>query len=301
MARGQGNEVATGLFVGLSTVDLGYLVPNYPTEDSKVTAQEQVTTAGGPATNAAVAYSFLSAGGARLVTALGEHWLTRVVRDDLDSHDVTVVDLTPNVQALPPASSIIVSQETASRTIVSLDATRTHAPVPDSPDQLVGDAKVVLVDGHLVGSCLAVARAARIAGIPVVFDGGRWKDTHRELLQYVDIAIVSGRFAPPEAEDVHEFLHGLGVEFAATTDGAGLIHWSAPDQADVVSVPSVAAVDTLGAGDIFHGAFCYYFSERGGRDFPEALGDAAAVAAASCERFGTRAWMESGRGRFPAR
>ncbi|PMB30496.1 ribokinase, partial [Fischerella thermalis CCMEE 5319] len=50
------------------------------------------------------------------------------------------------------------------------------------------------------------------------------------------------------------------------------------------------AVDTLGAGDIFHGAFCHYVLRE---NFLDALASAAKIAAFSCQFFGTRRWMES--------
>ena len=57
-----------------------------------------------------------------------------------------------------------------------------------------------------------------------------------------------------------------------------------------VDVPQVQPVDTLGAGDIFHGAFCYYILQA---SFTDALTRAAKIAANSCQFFGTRRWMES--------
>jgi sugar/nucleoside kinase (ribokinase family) len=51
----------------------------------------------------------------------------------------------------------------------------------------------------------------------------------------------------------------------------------------------IKAVDTLGAGDIFHGAFCHYILQQ---DFPTALSNAAKVAARSCESFGTRLFFK---------
>ncbi|ROP41886.1 PfkB family carbohydrate kinase [Saccharothrix texasensis] len=291
--------MAEGLFVGLSTVDLGYLVAEYPDEDDKVTALEQATAAGGPATNAAVAFAFLAGGQSRLATAVGRHWMAGLIRDDLARHQVELVDLAPDQDGGPPASSIIVSGKTASRTVVSLDATRVQAPAPADPAALLGEAGIVLVDGHQAEPCAAAAAAARAAGVPVVFDGGHWKPTHAELLRHIDIAICSSRYAPPGTADVdetHQYLHDQGVRCAATTAGEGPIRWSTRRNGGVVKPPSVTALDTLGAGDIFHGAFCHYYLRD--RDFPRALENAAAVAAASCERFGTRAWMASGRERF---
>ncbi|MGH8884181.1 MAG: PfkB family carbohydrate kinase [Egibacteraceae bacterium] len=297
-------SVDRGVFVGLTALDFGYLVQRYPVEDTKNTAEDQFTAAGGPATNAAVTFAFLARGGTHLMTALGAHFLTEFVRDDLRQHAVQVTDLTPERAEPPPISSITIARENGSRTVVSLDASRLVVPASALPDGLLHDVGVVLLDGHLPELCVAVARAAREAGVPVVFDGGRWKKINDVLLEYVDIAICSRSFHPPAAVDhgrhaVHEYLHARGVDLVATTDGAAPIRFSTPTAQGEVAVPQTAAIDTLGAGDIFHGAFCYYFLRSNGR-FREALENAALVASTSCAHFGTRAWMAAnGRARFP--
>jgi sugar/nucleoside kinase (ribokinase family) len=293
-----------GLFVGIATLDLGYLVQRYPVEDTKNTAEDQFIAAGGPATNAAVTFAFLARGRTHLATALGTHFLTEFVREDLRQHAVQVTDLTPERADPPPISSITISREHGSRTVVSLDASRLAVPALAFPDGLSHDAGVVLLDGHFPQLCVAVARAARKAGVPVVFDGGRWKQINDELLTHVDIAICSRSFHPPAVLDagrraVHEYLHARGVRLVATTDGAAPIRFSTPTAQGEIAVPRTAVIDTLGAGDIFHGAFCYYFL-RANRRFPEALENAALVASASCAHFGTRAWMiANGRSSFP--
>ena len=156
-----------------------------------------------------------------------------------------VIDLTPEATTSPPVSSIVVSRQSASRTIVSLDASRTQASRPAELSGLIGDAAIVLVDGHQADACAAIAQAATAAGIPVVFDGGRWKDSHRALLRHVDVAICSGRYDPQHG-DVHDYLHNLGVQHVATTDGDGPIRWSTPSGGGIVKAPAVIAVDTLG-------------------------------------------------------
>jgi sugar/nucleoside kinase (ribokinase family) len=56
---------------------------------------------------------------------------------------------------------------------------------------------------------------------------------------------------------------------------------------------SIQPVDTLGAGDIFHGAFCHYLLER--NDFLLSLERAGEVASLACTSLGTRAWIEQAR------
>ncbi|MFN7658917.1 MAG: PfkB family carbohydrate kinase, partial [Dolichospermum sp.] len=55
-------------------------------------------------------------------------------------------------------------------------------------------------------------------------------------------------------------------------------------------VPTIQPVDTLGAGDIFHGAFCHYILEN---SFVQALELAANTAAKACQYFGTRNWLNA--------
>jgi sugar/nucleoside kinase (ribokinase family) len=50
-------------------------------------------------------------------------------------------------------------------------------------------------------------------------------------------------------------------------------------------------VDTLGAGDVFHGSFVHHLAQRG-RDAVDALADAAADASASVAHRGPRAWAD---------
>ncbi|MBV7705604.1 sugar kinase [Nocardia nova] len=275
------------LFVGLTTVDLAYAVDAYPAEDTKTRARDQFLGAGGPAANAAVACAILT-GGARLLTAVGRHPLTALIRDDLRSHGVELVDTTARRTDPPPISSIVVAAGAGTRTIVSLDGSGIEAPFDHAFADLVREAPVVLVDGHHIELALGIARVARDAGVPVVLDGGRWKPEHTQLLPLVDIAICSASFAPPGAENVFDHLHRIGVRAVAVTRGQQPILHSANGIRGEIAVGEVDGADTLGAGDILHGAFCAYHSR--GHDFADALTRAAAVATLSCRFFGTRAW-----------
>jgi sugar/nucleoside kinase (ribokinase family) len=72
----------------------------------------------------------------------------------------------------------------------------------------------------------------------------------------------------------------------AVTNGPGPIRWRTAEASGEITPPVVNAIDTLGAGDIFHGAFCHAFAI--GQDFPASLAAAAEVAARSCARWGPR-------------
>lgn len=282
----------TGLFVGLSTVDIAYRVGSYPAEDTKTQATDQYLGAGGPATNAAVAFAALG-GSATLVTAVGRHQLTGPIRSDLTAHGVEVVDVVPDSEHRPPVSSIVVAEAAATRTIVSLDGSRISVDFDPATAGLLTEADVLLVDGHHPALAEGFCAAARELGIPVVLDAGRWKDAHTRILPLVHTAICSSAFAPPgirpgDTPAVLDFLESTGVTDIAITDGDKPIIGRTGGRSIELRVPAVPALDTLGAGDILHGAFCYYRSA--GHAFPDALARASAVATLSCRYFGTREW-----------
>lgn len=281
------------LFAGLTTIDLAYLVDDYPVEDTKTQASDQFLGAGGPAANAAVTYAFLSGSRPTLVTALGSHQLTEIARADLTEHGVRPVDVIAGEQQQLPISSIVVARRARTRTLVSLDGSRISAPAAGST-VFTDDLRIVLVDGHHEALCLEAARQARSRGITVMLDAGRWKDVHAELLPLVDVAICSAAFRPPgvpdDPADVLNYLADAGVSAAAVSAGEAPIRCRWGDDTCAVPVGREQVIDTLGAGDILHGAFCYYFGDLG-QPFPEALSNAARVATFSCRYFGTREWM----------
>ncbi|RZS36542.1 sugar/nucleoside kinase (ribokinase family) [Herbihabitans rhizosphaerae] len=287
--------MAGALFVGLTTLDIAYLVDTYPREDSKVRASGQFTGAGGPAANAAVTYAFLSRQAPTLVTALGSHYLTSVVRDELRANNVEVVDAIVDESAPLPISSIIVAESARTRTIVSLDASRITATLDaESCRKMVRDSTIVLVDAHYGQLASTVARQARSLGVPVVLDAGRWQDAHRDLLADIDVAICSEAFTPPGVaghDQVISYLQDSGPTHVAITRADESILYSTGSERGEILVSSPHAIDTLGAGDIFHGAFCHYY-EPAESNFVEALTRSADLASYSCGYFGTREWMK---------
>ncbi|NNH73405.1 sugar kinase [Nocardia uniformis] len=281
------------VFVGLSTLDIAYAVEEYPAADTKTRADAMFLGAGGPAANAAVAYAFLSGHTPTLITALGRHALAEPIRGDLREHGVAVVDSTPERGQRPPVSSILVATGAGTRTIVSMDGSEIGDPLPNPELGVLDSAAMVLVDGHYPELALGIAAAARRRGIAVVLDAGRWREIHSDLLPLVDIAICSDAFAPPGVaagtDALLDQLLSVGPHSVAVSRGGRPIRYATATERGELPVPLSTAVDTLGAGDILHGAFCHFHSR--GADFRTALRRAAEVATLSCDYLGTREWM----------
>jgi sugar/nucleoside kinase (ribokinase family) len=288
-------SAAPALFAGLCTVDVIQAVEKVPAADEKATALRQTVAAGGPATNAAVTYAHLG-GRATLLTGVGKHALAAGVRTDVARSGVKLVDATPDRREPPPVSTILVTAATGERAVVSTNAAGYSLDPPAGLLDLVGQHKAVLVDGHHADLARAVLVAARWAGIRTMLDGGSWKPNTPGLLPYLDVAVCSADFHAPGTEDADEvlaYLRGHGVTAAAVTDGSAPVRWSVGDATGEVEVPVVEVVDTLGAGDVFHGALLHALG-TGPLDpttFAAALTRAAAVAARSCASFGTRDWL----------
>ena len=287
-----GEVVADGIFIGLSTIDIVYNVDEFPAPNSKVAALSQDALVGGPATNACIAFAHLG-GKAALVTAVGRHALAALVREELSRYAIELADLNPDFVGLPVISSVAVDQR-GNRNVVSANAARVTTPAARVDARLLELARVVLVDGHFMQAGQAWAAAAKERNTKVVLDGGSWKDGTEELLKNVHTAICSADFLPPgcgNADEVMEYLRAAGVGNIAISNGAEPIRFVAGQSAGTLRVPEVEVVDTMGAGDILHGAYCYYASI--GRGFVEALSEAAKIAAESCRYSGTREWMKT--------
>ena len=283
------------MVAGLCVVDLVQRVSRPPGPDEKVTALSRQLVAGGPATNAAVTFAVLG-GEAVLVTAIGSGPLGSLVGADLDRPGLSVVDVAVDDPGFAlNLSSVVVVDGTGERSVVSMDAGAldersavrgARAAVADAaPD-------VVLLDGHYPAVAVEVAGWARTRRIPVVLDAGRWKPSLADLLPLVDEVVCSAAFTVPGGSsfaDIASFGHAAGARVVAQTHGAGAVEVSADGRRTVVEVPSVEAVDTLGAGDVLHGAYAYYRATA--YEPEEALARAAEVASFRCRFAGSRAWV----------
>lgn len=280
-----------GIFLGLLTADIVYYVPQHPGNNQKMKAERQQSFAGGPATNAAVTFAAL-ANHATLITAIGRHLLARVAKKDLAEHLVQLIDGTDQPKRPPILSAIMVDLSNGQRCIVSANSDFRKLRQDAVSESLLADADILMLDGYYLPQAIQMAQWARLQNIPVVLDGGSWKEGLEALLPFVDYAVCSNVFTPPGCTDsasVIAYLHNAGIENIAISREDKPIIAHCQGQTTEVPVMPIKAVDTLGAGDILHGAFCHYILHH---DFLASLERAAEVATMSCTSLGTRAWIE---------
>lgn len=285
-------DQVTGVFVGLVTLDVVHRVTANPGTNEKVTAEVQFVAAGGPAANAAVTFAGLG-GHAILVTALGSDPAADLIRADLRACMVTVLDAASDRKVTVPISAVAVTISTGARSVLSVDAVATDIEPPPNLREVIERADVVLIDGHYPKLAIAAAKAANAERIDVVVDAGRWKPVMKHLIPRAQAMICSSDFRLPDLDDSESTARALvkaGVKTVVTTHGGDPVLWWQSGASGSVRVPPVRAVDTLGAGDIFHGAYCY-FSTHPDRDLVAHLSDSCRVAALRCSIVGPRGWL----------
>ncbi|WP_433362031.1 PfkB family carbohydrate kinase [Actinoplanes sp. CA-142083] len=236
------------LCAGLVTVDLVHRVGRFPGADEKAQASAVSIAAGGPAANAAVTAAALGAS-VTLVTAVGAHPLGSLIRADLDAYGVELIDAAPGSSTPPPVSAITVLEGTGQRTIVSRNAGDVTVGVPDGG---LPDADLTLVDGHHPHLAVAAARSAR----RLLVDAGTWRPVFAEIFPYAEVVAASAAFRhPAETSPTDAALAAaIGAPHVVVTHGPDPVRWFSGTRSGTVEVPPVAAVDTAGAGDAFHGA-----------------------------------------------
>jgi sugar/nucleoside kinase (ribokinase family) len=280
-----------GVFLGLTTADIVYYVPHHLERNQKLKAERQLAYAGGPATNAAVTFAAFD-NDASLITGLGLHPLAHVAKADLSDHKVHLIDCTDQPRRPPILSAIIVDLSSGERSVVYSNTDLRKLRQDAVNESTLEYADILMLDGYYLPQAIQLARWAKPLRIPVVLDGGTWKEGLDKLLPLVDFAVCSSAFTPPGCTDTDSVITRLradGIEnIAITRDGDPIIAHTEGRTCEL-PVMAIKAVDTLGAGDIFHGAFCHYILEH---DFLLSLERAGEVASLSCTSLGTRAWIE---------
>ncbi len=270
------------------TSDVVYLVDKMPAKNQKMMADELFIGAGGPACNASV--TFASFGNRScLVGAAGSHSICEPMKADLKNNNIDFLDLSPNRTEPPVVSSIISTKSSGDRAVVSMNAPKIET-TSDQTDSLLKQTDIVLADGHQMTFSIDIAKAK--GPIPMVADAGSWKPGFELLLPMCDYVICSADFKPPK-EDVFEYLQNIGVKKAAITHGPKPIVFFDHGKRETIEIDQLNkedVVDTMGAGDILHGAFCHYILNN---NFRDALVLASKTATKSCRYFGTRKWIAS--------
>ncbi|MEW6037038.1 MAG: PfkB family carbohydrate kinase [Pseudomonadota bacterium] len=280
------------LCVGHASFDLVFTVPHHPAADEKIFADALLACGGGPAANAAVTVARLGlkAGFAGyLGTDLyGERHLEELVEAGIDTGAV-VRGSSPT-----PLSAVLVKPD-GKRALVNYKGdTRPLPPQAFLPPAT--SASCILFDGHEPELSEPALAWGRSHGSVTILDAGSLHIGTEWLMFRVGHLVASEKFAAQwlGKDDPEQALPALAERapcVVITLGERGLIWRRGAESGRLPAFP-VEAVDTTGAGDVFHGA--YAAGLAAGMDWPELLRYASAAGALCCTMLGARPGIPSG-------
>lgn len=288
--------MVTVVCCGAATLDVIFRVEALPAGPCKLLPLGMIEVAHGMATSAAAAVARLG-GTARLVARVGDDaGGTRFVADLMQAGvDCSAVRRVPGART--PLCAVLV--DPAGERLVVPYYDPALGPAADwLPLDMVAAADAALVDVRWPEGAGAVLDAARAAGIPAVLDADVGpRETIMALAERASHAVFSEPAAlaasglDPGAGSLPEALSWLAGRlggFVAVTAGARGCLWIDRETGGLreAAPPPVVAVDTLAAGDVFHGAFTLAIAE--GAPPGEAIAFANVAAALKCRTFGGR-------------
>jgi sulfofructose kinase len=277
------------LCAGIATLDYVYQVDEMPTRLEKYRARDFRITTGGTAANAAVAMARLGAD-VQLFASLGDDSIGNGIVEALRSEGIDCSTLRQVPGRASPVSAIIVDR-IGERMIVSYADPLLPRDTDWLPDRLPDGVNAVLGDTRWQEGSAHLFKLAREAGIPAVLDADREPERVPELLTLAThiafsmqgLRDITGHSDARRA--LEAFTLGDDVWLGVTNGGEGLFYWSGGAVHHLPAFP-IQPVDTLGAGDVWHGAFAVRIAE--GASPYEAARFATAAAALKCQHFGGR-------------
>ena len=249
------------LGLGAVAVDDLIYVDRYPPPDTKVPVLASQRRGGGLAGTALVTVARLG-GRAAYCGVFGDDELSQYTRQELERHGVDCSPATYQSGARPIYSIAIVERPTGSRTLFFDRSGFLEPPEGHITQELISRCRVLFVDYTVMGAGLRAASLARSLGIPVVADIELGVDERLEqLLPYIDHLIIGtemGHDLTGESQPAN-MVSSLSTdrhEAVVVTAGA-LGCWHALRNGPVHHCPAlqVQVVDTVGCGDVFHGAY----------------------------------------------
>jgi sugar/nucleoside kinase (ribokinase family) len=276
---------------GLNAVDHLCVVPHYPGFDTKTEILRYARLGGG---QAATTVSFLARMGlrAKYIGKVGSDELGRFSLDSLRSEEIDTSAVRIEPGARNQYAVIIIDRGSGERTILWERDPRLGFRESELRREDVCVARVLHLDGHDHDAALRAATWAEESGIPVVIDLDKVVPRAAELIGKVDFLIASSNF-PPEFTGIDDPIAALRAlrahcrGFLAVTLGARGALALVGD--DCIRFPAfkVHAVDTTGAGDVFHGGFIYGLLQNWSLE--RIMGFANAAAGLNCTHLGARA------------
>ncbi|MFA6471264.1 MAG: PfkB family carbohydrate kinase [Candidatus Latescibacterota bacterium] len=281
--------------VGISTVDIILLMDGFHEEEGSYYCERMITEGGGMAATSVATASRLGSK-TRLLSRIGNDVNGSFIVDKLKEYGV---DLS-GVVKIPGRNStvgiVFVDRKTGEKQFFSEYEKSSYIDFLEIDTDILEGTDVLLVDGHWMNQAEKCALWAKERCIPVVGDFKSMYTGLEKVLPLVNYLIIPSFFAQeitgehdmlPALKNLHTRFGCIPVVTEGDKGGAYLF------RDEMLRYPSfpIHCLDSTGAGDAFHGAFCHFLSK--GAEIGRCLELSSAVGALNCREFGGRAALPS--------
>ena len=273
--------------VGLACLDYLFKIRTLPRGGGKFFAQNYVAALGGPAAVASLA-----------VVALGHEavFLGRLGDDATGDEVIRCLEkrgvetsMVRRVKNQTSQVSSVVVDDVGERQVVNFSSSRLDPDPSWLPEQLIAKADFVLTDVRWPEGAARSLKVAREHGVPSLLDADTSPTNIMHLVKLARYSVFS-KSGLEMATGLKGIERGLqqaqkdSGAFVAVTLGEKGCSWLENGKMSHCAAEAIQAVDTCGAGDVFHGAFAVGLVEK--MDFKKAMRFASAAASLKCMTFG---------------
>jgi sulfofructose kinase len=248
--------------VGLNATDTLLILPSFPAYGGKLAYEDEILSPGGQVATALVACARLGLR-VKYIGTVGDDERGRMQIESLSGSGINLDSLQVRRGVSSQSAYILIDRTTGERTVLWHRPEELRLAAGEIRPEEIACARLLHIDGH---DTLAVGRAAEIArraSIPVSVDIDTVYHGFERVLPYVDYLVASAEFPPAWTNEPDPFkaLERIQEEYGMYLAGMTLGAHGALARVGGRFIYSpgfvVECVDTTGAGDVFHGAFCY--------------------------------------------
>lgn len=279
------------LGIGLNATDTLLLVQEFPPYAGKVPFEKELLSPGGQVATAVVACARLGLR-AKYVGTIGDDHRGKIQRESLEGTGVDTSGLIVREGCPNQTAYIIIDERTGERTVLWQRSDCLRLSASEIRREDIAGSRLVHIDGYDMEAASYAASVARGHGIPVSLDVDTVYPGFDSVLKYVDYLVAGSGWPGKWTGEADPFLalgrlqREYGLRIAAMTLGDRGSLALADGRWSYSAAFEVPCADTTGAGDVFHGAFCYAMLTEMPMD--AALEFSNAAAALNCMAIGAR-------------
>jgi sulfofructose kinase len=279
------------LFIGHAYIDVTMRTDVMPHGDGKDVAKDYAVSFGGNAVTAAFACAKLGRK-VDLLTTLAPDWLGHMFMDMATNYGVRI-----HPRRVARSSLSFVLPNNGKRAILRA---RDEKFLEDFPRFDISGLRLLHLDGHLADAACHYIKVCREKAVLTSLDGGAIRRNTLELLDFVDVAIVAEQMCEQMAlseSDMLAYLKSKGCRIGGVTNGEkGMLWYNEEGEVSrlaALPVPDSKIIDTSGAGDVFHGAYCASYLDRPEARWADHFEFARAASAYKIQHLGNEAGLPS--------